>query len=115
MAEVSTPEFHQLYPRSIATPFRAIDGFIDFLLPSISVGSSGAISGLPNIAPSRMELPSNRHKKSCVKLWNLSQEADSAKEAAELQQLIALADGVALKIGVSRAYIRSQLLHFLSV
>lgn len=53
IAQVSTPEFQSAFPRSSATPFRAIDGFIDFLLPSISVGSAGAISGLPNIAPVR--------------------------------------------------------------
>ena len=51
MAQVSTPEFQAKYPRSTASPFRTIDGFIDFLLPSISVGAAGAISGLPNIAP----------------------------------------------------------------
>ncbi|SPJ93215.1 uncharacterized protein FTOL_13821 [Fusarium torulosum] len=31
--------------------FKTIAGFIDFLLPSISVGSAGAISPLPNIVP----------------------------------------------------------------
>lgn len=51
VGQVSTAEFQTQYPRSSATPFRAIDGFIDFLLPSISVGAAGAISGLPNIAP----------------------------------------------------------------
>lgn len=52
MAVVNSPEFQASYPRKHPEiPFRAIDGFIDFLLPSISVGSSGAISGLPNIAP----------------------------------------------------------------
>ena len=51
MGQVSAPEFQKQYPRSTATPFRAIDGFIDFLLPSVSVGAAGAISGLPNIAP----------------------------------------------------------------
>ncbi|KAJ5272918.1 hypothetical protein N7478_008043 [Penicillium angulare] len=90
MSQVSTPEFQKQYPRSTATPFRAIDGFIDFLLPSISVGSAGAISGLPNIAP-----------KSCVKLWNLCQDPHSLKEAIELQNTIALADGIALKIGIA--------------
>ncbi|KAK4868612.1 hypothetical protein LT330_006814 [Penicillium expansum] len=90
MAQVSRPEFQAAFPRSSATPFRAIDGFIDFLLPSISVGSAGAISGLPNIAP-----------KSCVKLWNLCQDSGSSKQATELQNLIALADGVALKIGIA--------------
>lgn len=36
-----------------------------------------------------------------MKLWALCQDSESSKEAAELQNLIALADGVALKIGVS--------------
>ncbi|KAJ5724996.1 uncharacterized protein N7483_006353 [Penicillium malachiteum] len=90
MGQVSTADFQKRYPRSCTSPFRAINGFIDFLLPSISVGSSGAISGLPNIAP-----------KSCVRLWDLSQSSTTAKEAAELQHMIALADGVALKIGIA--------------
>jgi hypothetical protein len=52
MAVINSPEFQSAYPRKYPEiPFRAIDGFIDFLLPSIPVGSSGAISGLPNIAP----------------------------------------------------------------
>ena len=52
VAEVASPEFARAYPRRRADiPFSAIDGFIDFLLPSVSVGAGGAISGLPNIAP----------------------------------------------------------------
>lgn len=107
MAQVSRPEFQSAFPRSSAFPFRAIDGFIDFLLPSISVGSAGAISGLPNIAPVSIFIDSDEvenkltSQKSCVKLWALCQDSESSKEAAELQNLIALADGVALKIGVS--------------
>lgn len=31
--------------------FEVIDGLIDILLPSVAVGSAGAISGLPNFAP----------------------------------------------------------------
>lgn len=31
--------------------FKTLAGFIDFLLPAISVGATGAISPLPNIAP----------------------------------------------------------------
>ncbi|KAL4966483.1 dihydrodipicolinate synthase family protein [Aspergillus stella-maris] len=89
MAAVDQPEFKEQYPRKFHFPFRAIDGFIDFLLPSISVGAAGAISGLPNIAP-----------KSCVKLWELCQEGNLA-EAQKLQNVISLADGIALKIGIS--------------
>ena len=52
VGEVDEPSFKKAYPRRYADiPFQAIDGFIDFLLPSISVGSAGAISGLPNLAP----------------------------------------------------------------
>ena len=31
--------------------FKILAGFIDFLLPAVSIGSAGAISPLPNIAP----------------------------------------------------------------
>ncbi|KAL3458400.1 putative dihydrodipicolinate synthase [Aspergillus heterothallicus] len=89
MAAVSAPEFATTYPRRFDFPFRAIDGFIDFLLPSISVGAAGAISGLPNIAP-----------KTCVKLWELCQKEEWA-EAQKLQNAISLADGIALKIGIA--------------
>ncbi|KAJ9143798.1 putative Dihydrodipicolinate synthase [Pleurostoma richardsiae] len=94
MGEVDDLEFQKAYPRRYSDmPFQAIDGFIDFLLPSIAVGSAGAISGLPNVAP-----------KACVKLWELCQSLDdptSYKKAQELQKLISLADGIALKIGIS--------------
>lgn len=35
------------------TSFTTLAGLIDFLLPSVVVGSAGAISPLPNIAPVR--------------------------------------------------------------
>lgn len=51
-AQVDDAEFKKKYPRKFNNvPFTAIDGFIDFLLPSVAVGSGGAISGLPNLAP----------------------------------------------------------------
>ncbi len=54
MAEVNTPEFRELYPRRTeGVAFTAIDGFIDFLLPSVLVGAGGAIGGLPNLVPVR--------------------------------------------------------------
>ncbi|KAL5335970.1 putative dihydrodipicolinate synthase [Aspergillus crustosus] len=90
MAAVNTEQFVSKYPRRFDFAFRTIDGFIDFLLPSISVGAAGAISGLPNIAP-----------KACVKLWELCQSPDKQAEAQELQNIISLADGIALKIGIS--------------
>ena len=52
LAEASSPEFISAYPRCHENlVFTAIDGFIDFLLPSVAVGAGGAISGLPNVAP----------------------------------------------------------------
>lgn len=51
---VNTPSFQEQYPRKlISAPLLVIDGFIDFLLPSMSAGSSGAITGLANFAPVR--------------------------------------------------------------
>jgi 4-hydroxy-2-oxoglutarate aldolase len=50
--------FQGRYPRKWAlvpgngwSYFQIIDGYIDILLPTISVGAAGAISGLPNFAP----------------------------------------------------------------
>lgn len=55
MAEITGSGFLEKYPRKHAElSFTAIDGFIDFLLPSVSVGAGGAISGLPNVAPVSM-------------------------------------------------------------
>lgn len=91
---VNDPVFAQEYPRKVETaPFRVIDGFIDFLLPSMAAGSSGAITGLANFAP-----------KTCVRLWELCLAvpgSGSYAEAQKVQNLIANADGVAIKIGVS--------------
>ena len=51
-AQVNSREFQDQYPRKYKElEFAAIDGFVDFLLPSVSVGAAGAVSGLPNIAP----------------------------------------------------------------
>lgn len=93
-AQVHSKAFKEAYPRSFGPyPFEVIDGFIDFLLPSISSGSAGAISGLPNVAP-----------RVCVRLWEACQKIDdpaSYKLAQELQNLVSLADGIQLKVGVS--------------
>ncbi|KPI43563.1 putative 4-hydroxy-2-oxoglutarate aldolase, mitochondrial [Cyphellophora attinorum] len=96
-------DFQQDYPRRFhgtaegreAIPyFSAIDGFIDILLPSVSVGAVGAISGLPNIAP-----------RVCVKLWNLCEESKMSsgkrEEARRLQDVINAADYVVKPVGVS--------------
>lgn len=91
---VNVPVFAKQYPRKVGTaPFRVIDGFIDFLLPSMAAGSSGAITGLANFAP-----------KTCVRLWELCLAvpgSGSYAEAQKVQNLVANADGVVLKIGVS--------------
>lgn len=96
---VNDPTFLTEYPRKVETaPFRVIDGFIDFLLPSMAAGSSGAITGLANFAP-----------KTCVRLWELCQAvpgSGSYAEAQKVQNLIANADGVAIKIGVSKLLCR---------
>jgi 4-hydroxy-2-oxoglutarate aldolase len=53
-ARINDPEFGKAYPRKDSSiEFTVIDGIIDFLLPSVAVGSGGAISGLANIAPVR--------------------------------------------------------------
>ncbi|KUJ15975.1 putative dihydrodipicolinate synthase [Mollisia scopiformis] len=92
-AVVNDPEFKVKYPRKVsAAPFLVIDGFIDILLPSMAAGSSGAITGLANFAPS-----------ACVKLWELCLAvpgSGSYAEAQKVQNLIANADGVAIKIGI---------------
>ncbi|CAK7216545.1 hypothetical protein SCUCBS95973_002842 [Sporothrix curviconia] len=93
-AQTHSAAFRETYPRSYGPyPFEVIDGFIDFLLPSVSSGSAGAISGLPNVAP-----------RVCVRLWEACQRAStdpaSYKEAQELQNLVSLADGIQLKVGI---------------
>lgn len=66
-AQVNDAEFKEKYPRKYENiPFTAIDGFIDFLLPSIAVGSGGAISGLPNLAPVRLADKLRRERVSVV-------------------------------------------------
>lgn len=93
-AVVNDPTFELKYPRKTSTaPFLVIDGFIDFLLPSMASGASGAITGLANFAP-----------RTCVKLWELCLAVPGSRsfaEAQKVQNLIANADGVAIKIGVS--------------
>ncbi|KAH6666710.1 putative dihydrodipicolinate synthase [Halenospora varia] len=92
-AAVNDPEFQAKYPRKMEhAPFLVIDGFIDFLLPSMASGSSGAITGLANFAPM-----------TCVRLWKLCQGAPGSglyAEAQKVQNLISNADGVAIKIGI---------------
>ncbi|XXH00256.1 GTP-binding protein [Hypoxylon texense] len=93
-AVVNSAEFREKYPRrNPESDFKIIDGYIDILLPSIASGAAGAISGLPNLVP-----------RTCAKLWELSNSATGTpeyKEAQQLQNRIALADGFMQKIGFS--------------
>ncbi|KAH0495967.1 hypothetical protein TgHK011_009490 [Trichoderma gracile] len=72
--------------------FTTLAGLIDFLLPSVVVGSAGAISPLPNIAP-----------KFSMEMWemtqNLQTKADISK-AQKAQGAAALAESALLKSGV---------------
>ncbi|KAL7934688.1 hypothetical protein V8C35DRAFT_279836 [Trichoderma chlorosporum] len=74
------------------TSFTTLAGLIDFLLPSVVVGSSGAISPLPNIAP-----------KFSMKLWKLTQQLETnedIKAAQSSQGVASLAESALLKSGV---------------
>ncbi|KAH9886818.1 putative dihydrodipicolinate synthase [Xylariomycetidae sp. FL2044] len=91
-AVVSSEAFKSKYPRKDPTQeFRIIDGYIDILLPSVSSGSAGAISGLPNLAP-----------RVCVRLWeyaNYPSNTVEFKEAQRLQNMLSLVDGFMQTIG----------------
>lgn len=72
--------------------FSVFGGFADFLLPALSVGSSGAITGLANICP-----------KAIVQLYKtattqLSQ--GNLTETASLQAAVSRADWAVIKTGV---------------
>ncbi|EHK17306.1 uncharacterized protein TRIVIDRAFT_195254 [Trichoderma virens Gv29-8] len=74
------------------TSFTTLAGLIDFLLPSVVVGSAGAISPLPNIAP-----------KFSMKLWELTQSLQSKADleaAQKVQGIASLAESALLKSGV---------------
>ncbi|KAI1333867.1 putative dihydrodipicolinate synthase [Xylariaceae sp. FL0016] len=91
-AVVTSEGFKSQHPRADPKQeFLIIDGYIDILLPSISSGSAGAISGLPNLVP-----------KLCVRLWELGNSPRGTKdyhEAQRLQNMLALVDGFMQKIG----------------
>ncbi|KAH8128200.1 4-hydroxy-2-oxoglutarate aldolase [Trichoderma asperellum] len=74
------------------TSFTTLAGLIDFLLPSVVVGSAGAISPLPNIAP-----------KFSMKLWKLTQNLETKadfKNAQFAQGVASLGEAALLKSGV---------------
>ncbi|WRT67576.1 uncharacterized protein IL334_004548 [Kwoniella shivajii] len=87
---VNSPSFIKDYPRKDPNaPFLVIDGFIDFLLPSMSAGASGTITGVPNFAPL-----------TCMRLWELCTSADLhepevMKEAQAMQEVVSRADWAA--------------------
>ncbi|KAL5324689.1 hypothetical protein ACEPPN_009237 [Leptodophora sp. 'Broadleaf-Isolate-01'] len=73
--------------------FKTLAGFIDFLLPAVSVGAAGAISPLPNIAP-----------EFAMELWRATQSLDSAADwakARQLQEKASIAEAELLKGGVA--------------
>ncbi|PNP45147.1 hypothetical protein TGAMA5MH_03198 [Trichoderma gamsii] len=74
------------------TSFTTLAGLIDFLLPSVVVGSAGAISPLPNIAP-----------KFSMNLWKLTQNLETKADftnAQFAQGLASLGESALLKSGV---------------
>lgn len=102
-AAVAEEDFQRRHPRiyhktaahqELVPYFSAIDGFIDILLPSVSVGAVGAISGLPNLVP-----------RVCVALWNLCKESleapEKLREARRWQNMVNEADYVVKAVGVS--------------
>ncbi|OCF72566.1 hypothetical protein I204_06948 [Kwoniella mangroviensis CBS 8886] len=90
VATVNSKDFAETYPRKDpSAPFLVIDGFIDFLLPSMAAGASGTITGVPNFAPL-----------TCMKLWEYCTRSDLhapevMREAQDLQALISRADWAA--------------------
>ncbi|KAH3661430.1 hypothetical protein OGAPHI_006837 [Ogataea philodendri] len=82
-----------LPPRTTGKPFLALCGFLDFLLPGITVGAGGSITGVANFAP-----------KTCQKLWNMCQQpltGETLKEINALHLITANADAVASKAGIA--------------
>ncbi|KAL7954459.1 hypothetical protein V8C34DRAFT_317298 [Trichoderma compactum] len=74
------------------TSFTTLAGLIDFLPPSVVVGSAGAISPLPNIAP-----------KFSMKVWDLAQKLETKadfKAAQRSQGLASLAGSALLRSAV---------------
>ncbi|KAK4083403.1 hypothetical protein Purlil1_10640 [Purpureocillium lilacinum] len=73
--------------------FRTFAGFIDFLLPSVSVGSAGAISPLPNVLPSF-----------AMDVWRSTQNLNTSQDwakARRLQEQASLAEADLLSGGVA--------------
>ncbi|KAB5515371.1 hypothetical protein GE09DRAFT_979890 [Coniochaeta sp. 2T2.1] len=73
--------------------FKIIAGFIDFLLPSVVVGSAGVISPLPNLVP-----------EFAMSFWRSTQTLDTAADrerARRMQERASLAEAEMLTGGVA--------------
>jgi len=92
-AAIRTRNFDEQHPREFQdSPFLLLAGQIDILLASVPVGGDGCIGGVPNFAPL-----------ACSKLWELCQRpliGPALQEAADLQAVIARADGLASSVGI---------------
>ncbi|PGH15691.1 hypothetical protein AJ79_02285 [Helicocarpus griseus UAMH5409] len=69
--------------------FCALAGQSDWLVPALSVGGTGCVTGVANLFP-----------KTCVELYNLYQSG-KVKEAQRLQQRIAVAEWGVVKSGIN--------------
>ncbi|KAK4046205.1 hypothetical protein OIV83_006237 [Microbotryomycetes sp. JL201] len=90
---------------SLRDDFTVLGGFVDFLAPSVILGSAGCITGLANIAP-----------KSCRKLYELAcsgfkGNADDLRAAAKLQELVSAGDWTMQKGGINGTKDVLQRLH----
>ncbi|KAM0787795.1 hypothetical protein ACM66B_003849 [Microbotryomycetes sp. NB124-2] len=90
---------------SLRDDFTVLGGFVDFLAPSVILGSAGCITGLANVAP-----------KSCRKLYELAYSgfkgnAADLAAAARLQELVSAGDWTMQKGGINGTKDVLQRLH----
>lgn len=112
-ATVSDAAFSLLHPRTNKNaPFLVLGGFTDFILPSAYSNGHGAITGLANVAPVRVQLLTEFFlanprclKYAIVKLFELSEasKADPSilRDAQRLQGIIGRADATIAKASIS--------------
>ncbi|UNI24561.1 4-hydroxy-2-oxoglutarate aldolase [Purpureocillium takamizusanense] len=75
--------------------FRTLAGFIDFLLPSVAVGSSGAISPIPNVLPAfAMELWRSTQNLNTPQDWARARRLQEQASSAEAELLTGGVAGV---------------------
>ena len=90
-ALTTDPSFATTHPRKDPNAsWITLCGFIDFLLPAVSSGAGGAITGVPNFAP-----------RVCAHLWKLCMSDPLGAETKRLQNLVARADWAASNANVS--------------